>query len=424
MTPKDIIAAARIRCCNRHPYLASVLMALRPVESDRVKTPSGMPTLGVDAGWRLFYHPDAVRAWGVGTEGKGHDGISVVLAHECWHCLFDSHGRMKGRDAQRWNESEDYSINDDLVKTGWKFPTKALVPGMIPAPEGETGETYYELLQKQQQAKQASGESPPGCGGKCGGCAGNPNEWEDNSDAQSVASGDAHNSEIPDPISEAEKTILRRKTAQDIQAHGKQAGNLPAHLKAWAELELSPPRVDWRKQLAALVRTAIADKAGAADYSYKRPSRRQWGLRAVFGRAPILPCLRSPVPVVKGVLDVSGSMAGSPAELARAEIVGVCRAVGSPVEWVSCDTQIAARAMVSGKRDIAKLGDTGGGTDLRTGIAELDKAKCDVICVLTDGFSPFPKRGETRAKLIAAITPDGERPPEYIPCVMIEGDAK
>jgi predicted metal-dependent peptidase len=410
MNVKDILSAAKIKVVNKHPYVIAVLLSLRPFPVP------GLGTIGVDAGWRLAYDPEIVEKWGTGADGSGHHGVAAVLAHEVWHVLKEHFKRQQGRDPQRWNISGDREINDDLVKAGWKFPSTPMLPEQIGMADGLTAEEYYEKEPKQNDPGKGGKSAVPGCGGKCGGCAGNPHEHEDKQKADSCEGG----KDAPKFIPVTEQQILRRTVAQEVQKASRLAGNVPAGLRAWAEQELAPPTIDWRKQLAALVRNAVADKAGASDYSYKRPSRRQWGMRHVFGRAPILPSLRSPVPVVKGVLDVSGSMSGSPDAAARSEIIGVCKAVGAPVEWVSCDTQVAARAKVSGKRDIAKLGDTGGGTDLRVGIADLDRSRPDVIIVISDGYTAWNEPGTIRARLIAAITPGGEKPPEHIPSVMIE----
>src|SRR5262249_860718 len=60
---------------------------------------------------------------------------------------------------------------------------------------------------------------------------------------------------------------------------------------------------DWGKALAAELRRAVADTAGAVDYSYRRPSR-----RASVAGDVVLPALRRPVPEVAVVCDTSGSM--------------------------------------------------------------------------------------------------------------------
>lgn len=421
MNARDIIAAARYRATKPDlmPYLSSVLLSLRPVEVP------GLGTVAVDAGWRLYYDPAVIESWGVFNQAD--DGCTAAILHESMHCLYNHNERRRDRDAHLWNVAADVAINDSLREAGIRLPAirhangegSAVYPETFDLPGGLTAEEYYELLLSKAKKVPVY---------KCGGCAGNPYEWEEKSKDQGHAGEGGEGGEGDGGttgIADMDQQLLRRATAEAIQQHAKLAGQVPAALKAWADCELTPSRIDWRKRLASLVRNTLASAAGASDYTYSRLSRRQWGMRAVFGpRAPIMPALRSPVPVVKGVLDVSGSMGsgeGSPALAARSEIMGICKALGSPVAWVSCDTQVAARARVGSKRDLAKLADTQGGTDLRVAIRELDQPGVDVVIVLTDGYSPFPARGETRARLIVAITPGGQQPPEHIPCVMIEG---
>jgi predicted metal-dependent peptidase len=430
MNARDIIAAARIRTANRMPYLSAVLYSMRPVKRD------GLDTIATDAGWRLHYDSKFVEALGMGD--ATHDGMAFGVAHEALHCLLDHSGRRHEREPDNWNRATDATINDMLIEAGFKMPplpsTKGGLPGTgitsaaLKLPPKLTSEENYELLNSKK-----GGEPEHKPGHKCGGCCGNAHDWESGDgppkpgDKPGESGGSKPGEDTKagaakvEAVSEADKAILRRRVAEAIKS-STSAGSVPGALKAWAEAELAPPKVDWRKALAALVRSALADKAGAVDYTYNRPSRRYWGMRRIFGNAPIMPALRAPTPTVKGVLDVSGSMSGGPAESARAEIVGICKAMGAPVEFVSCDTKVVARARVSGKKDIAKLGDTGGGTSLTVGIKALEKTKPDIIVVLTDGYTDWPERGSTRAKVIAAITPGGRKAPDHIPSVMIEAN--
>jgi hypothetical protein len=73
--------------------------------------------------------------------------------------------------------------------------------------------------------------------------------------------------------------------------------------------------VDWRREFASLVRRGVGDQAGAVDYSYRRPARRQAG----FGRV-IHPALRQPSVDVAMVIDTSGSMGTDDLSLAIAQV--------------------------------------------------------------------------------------------------------
>lgn len=427
MNDKDIIAAARIRVTNKHPYVAAVLLSLRPIPMP------GLGTMGVSADWKLYYDPATLQQWGV--KSPDHDGVAAVLAHEVWHALKDHAGRCGGRDKAKWNRAADREINDDLTQAGWRLPTtknpdgsigKALMPSDIKQPNGELAELYYEKEPEQKQQGGGEGQcSPgqqgtPGSGGCCGGCSGNPREFENKvAAAQKQGDAQASGSDV-DGISAGDREILRRQVAEAVQTHCKGRGTVPLGLKCWADLELEPAKIDWRSKLRANVRALIADKAGKSDYTYARPSRRQWGLRAVMGRAPILPSLHQPNPRVGIVLDTSGSMNGSPQKAALAEVVGIVRATGSPVKAWAVDAAIQATVNLVGARDVEKLNVGGGGTSMANGLRHTDKQKCDLLILITDGYTDWPERGELRTKTLVCITPGGHKPPDWMPCIEIE----
>ena len=81
-----------------------------------------------------------------------------------------------------------------------------------------------------------------------------------------------------------------------------------------------------------------------------------------------------------------------------------------------------ARAKITGASGVAKLGDAGGGTDLRVGIAAALATRPMVLIVLTDGETPWPDRDDVpaRVRVVAAITPGGPDAPAWIDTVRIE----
>jgi predicted metal-dependent peptidase len=397
LTPLDLIESARLRVWNRHPYIGSVLMSLRLVEMP------GIGTLAVDAGWRLYYDPVQCEKWGV-------EMLAGVVAHECWHVLRDHFTRMPQPEYEKQlsNIAQDVEINSDLKFAGWKLPdgvfplTFAVKPGLL-------AEEYYRLLQN-KVVKVTIGV----CAGKCGGCAGNPHDFE------LPMEGDGKESDKNvKPIPKWDREVIRRQAAIETAEASKKAGDVPAGLAAWAERELKPPTIDWRRQLAGLVRRAVTAAAGSVDHTYRKQSRRGAGLRHYLGaKAPILPALYRPIPAVGMILDVSGSMMGGPAEAARSEILGIVRAVGCSLEVFLADVKVAGKSQVSNAKDIAALGETLGGTDLGSAVREVGAMrKHDVLIVLTDGYTGWHAPGDVRCTVLAAITPGGDAPPDWIKAV-------
>ena len=200
--------------------------------------------------------------------------------------------------------------------------------------------------------------------------------------------------------------LLRRQVAQEVVAHGKQAGTVPAGLLRWAEEVLSPT-VNWRAVLGAELRRAIAEVSGAVDYSYRRPSRRS----AVAGPV-VLPALRRPVPEVAVVCDTSGSMTEDLLAMVLAEVEGLLRALGlaRQVRVLACDTAVAPAQRVSSARQVQLVG--GGGTDMGAGIgaAAALRPRPAVTVVLTDGYTPWPAAAPKGMRVVVGLI--GEHAPD------------
>jgi len=214
-----------------------------------------------------------------------------------------------------------------------------------------------------------------------------------------------------------EGDLLRHQVAQDvIRCAGEEAGTLPAGLARWAADVLSP-RVDWRRLLAAEVRRAVADVAGAVDYSYRRPSRRAAGAGAV-----ILPSLRRPVPEVAVVCDTSGSMSDDLLAAALGEVEGLLRSLGLArrVRVLACDAAAGPAQRVSSARQVQLTG--GGGTNMGAGIdaAYALRPRPHVTVVLTDGHTPWPAQAPKGMRVVAALLGDGARAaPEWARSVRV-----
>ena len=426
------MAAARFRLSEKRPYISHALFAItmRPLP--------GHGTVGVDRHWRLVYDPATVAAWTVPE-------VAGVLYHEVWHLLRDHAGRGAGRDSQAWNLACDAEINDDLkdemkddVRQGtfaFKLPGDPVLPASFGMPDGLTAEEYYDRLVK-QLTTQSGGASPQSGGaagsaaggaanaiesgvasGRCGSAAtGVAEPWEATFD-QDGKSQDADGGDPPDTrISPGEARVIRGVVAAEI---ARNRGTVPRHARILAERELAPGRVDWRAELRSVIARTMATVAGAVDYSYARPSRRQSALGNV-----IMPSLREPVVRVAIVADTSGSM-GSDYGVILREIGTILKGFGQndPVPVFSVDAEVHTHQKVMTAADVQLIG--GGGTDMCVGIKEAHelRPRPDVVIVLTDGYTPWPDSPPTGMRVVAGII-GGNRQgvPDWMRTVLIDPD--
>ncbi len=170
----------------------------------------------------------------------------------------------------------------------------------------------------------------------------------------------------------------------------------------WAE-QILEPAGDWRKALAAELRRAVSDAAGAVDYSYRRPSR-----RASVAGSVVLPALRRPVPQIAVVCDTSGSMSEDLLAAALAEVDGLLRAVGvtRQLRVLACDTAVGPARRVSSARQVELVG--GGGTDMGAGseAAGQLRPRPSITVVLTDGFTPWPDEPPRGMRVVVGLLGD------------------
>lgn len=449
---RDTFSSARIMVCSLMPYYTEAVMRLRVMEMP------GIGTMGVDVGWRIAVDPAVVEKWGV-------TGSAAVIAHEIEHLIRDHNGRCGTRDHKQFNIAGDMEINDNVRAAGWKLPEEAIFAAAIGAPDNLTAEEYYDLLSKQQgqggqgkpgkgggkgqpgsgqpeqsqgqgeggqsdgsgqqadgqeqgqgQSGQGKGDPDPAPGnGWCGSCAANPQSWEKDGDpAPDVEKADG-----------GEQEILRRRTAQAIkhQINEKGRGTVPASLVRWADDMLTPPKVDWKKQMRTAIRNAVASKSGSDVRTWRRLSSRYHARRAVHGDSVIpMPSYYSPVPKVMIVLDVSGSMTMNNhqgvnrLDAALAEIMGVVRAAGVAVQVCAVDAAVQCLQKVRSKKHVIEAASRGfGGTDMRIGISACLEHRPDVLIVLSDGETPWPSASDMpqKTRLVAAIVTD-EPVPEWI----------
>jgi predicted metal-dependent peptidase len=367
----------------RFPYLASGIFGTQVVAAP------GSDTVAVDESWRLHADPAVASGWSPAEFGS-------VLVHHVCHLLRAHADRARAlgirpEDAAGWTRAADAEINDDLIPAGLELPGEPVLPGHLGADPGGLAEQYFR----------AAAEGGPGwdidCGSGADGCPrpGDGPPGDPGGPGQDAVAG----------LPNWQADLLRRLVASECTRYGREAGTVPAGLMRWARETLTPA-VNWRALLAAELRRAIADRAGAADYSYRRPSR-----RAAAAGDVVLPALRRPVPEVAVVCDTSGSMTDDLLAAALAEVEGLLRSLGMSrqVRVLACDAAAAPAQRVSAARQVELVG--GGGTDMGAGIAAAYalRPRPAITVVLTDGYTPWPDRAPKGMRVIVALLGDASR---------------
>ncbi|HTT54345.1 MAG TPA: VWA-like domain-containing protein [Streptosporangiaceae bacterium] len=369
------LAAGRLWAASRFPYLASGLFGAQ------VRAVPGIGTVAVDESWRLHADPELTAGWTPAELGS-------VLVHHVSH-LLRAHGEravaagVTGEDTRAWVRGADAEINDDLVDAGLQLPGRPVLPADLGAPPGLLAEQYFG----------------PGLAGQQDG----HRDWELDCGSGADGAGRSWDRPAPPALSPWQAQLLCRQVAQDCVRQAREPGTVPAGLLRWAE-QLLQPAVDWRRVLAAELRRAVADTAGAVDYSYRRPSR-----RASVAGPVVLPALRRPVPEVAVVCDTSGSMTEDLLAAALAEVEGLLNSLGlaRQLRVLACDTAVGPARRVSSARQVELVG--GGGTDMGAGIAAAAalRPRPAVTVVLTDGYTPWPPQPPRGIRVVVALLGDG-----------------
>lgn len=379
-------AAARVWAARQAPYLASAVLALEPVVVDSAhhEVLSAFPA---DPAWHVYLHPVALDATDVPE-------IGFWLLHQVTHLLRHHADRYPGSQPARWNVATDAEIDDDLRAGELRLPATAITPSALGLPDGWLAEQYYHAL--------AGRDPQPACDTDCGsGGDGVARPWDTGRPGRSAV----------------ELRLLERDVARRIAEHIASRGEVPAGWRRWAQQVLEPA-VDWRRVLRSAVRRGVAAVAGRVDFSYRRPSRRSSSSPGV-----VLPSLQQPRPVVAVVIDTSGSMSDGMLEQVLGEIAGLLTGLGigrTHLHVVCCDAQAHPVQRVLDAHQVRLLG--GGGTDMRAGLdaAAALRPAPDVVVVLTDGHTPWPRQPPRRCRVVVGLLDPAGSAPHWATTVHIE----
>ncbi|RMH78628.1 MAG: hypothetical protein D6683_07370 [Actinomyces sp.] len=452
-----LFSAWRLRALSRMPYLASTLFAVHLLDVE------GLGTMVVDRSWRLY--ADVAYA-----ADRGPQWASEVLLHECLHLLSEHAARADAcavaerGDHRLSNLAADAEINDDLVAAGCLFIAgEGVLPEHLGCANDRTYEEYLASLRQRKEASPAEpdeasrgeggeasrgegGEASRGEGGEAsrgeGGEAvpGAPDGTPDTAGTRTTskrsrrksaantvdfgarsaqgcgsgAGGPAASCELaadrtPVPgLDRAQRDLARLRTALDVARAARTRGDVPGGLVAWAGTVLAGSTIPWQRILHGLITQSLNRRRGNLTTTYARPSRRQSAFREVLMPAWVEPHVRVAV-----VRDTSASMSSSELGRATSEIVAIADRLGvrgRDLLVVDADTRITATRYFRHPHELHRVRGRGG-TDMAAAIDETirEHPGIPVVVCITDGYTPWPARRPAGTRVVACITPGGNR---------------
>ena len=430
MTPREKLAAGRVRTFEFAPYLASYVYSLKQVE-----TP-GAVTCGVSADGVLHWDPKFVAS--VDT-----DTMAYTILHEALHLIFRHHARaieVYGEHPDPRNQLVMNIAGDLVIEQTLSFMRPLAPPGVVHLgrecpelgitldfPPNLSMTEYYGLIQQQlrDRPQEPRGDGPSGAGeddagGDGGGHGGNaaakaPQKSSGKRGSSSTPNGRAaacrpgsggsacdgvrRPHERPDESWGAfQESLSASKLEEAMAAHElKHPGSVPGTLKETIKSFLRPQRDPWA-HLKSAVASQTAAPIGGRMATYRRLSRKQPAdMCRLRGR---LTTQASAVVIV----DTSGSMGDRETKERALQVIADGLKKLRQVKVVCADTQIRSSKRLRDVSNFEWAG--GGGTDMARALRDVDAGdKPDSIVLITDGMTDWPDRA-TRARVIVALTVD------------------
>jgi len=408
-------AVVRLAAAKQYPFLGEGIFAMTPRAVPGLREKCG--GWAMDKHGRCYFDPEMIL--GLGEDGAlSLAALASIYVHEVWHYLRRHHMRFETLQVSGspnmglWNIAADAEINGSDSFLREHLPDWAIFPEKLedgdgkPLPGNLLAEQYYARLLQKEEEKEEGGEGEGG--NEC--MSENPRDWEEGPPSPTQPG--------LDPI---EGNDLRKRVAKTISESS--AGRSYQHTGAcqWAEEELKPPAIAWQEVTRRFARRSMEMGVGAADFTFSRRSRRQGVLQSNV----ILPASFQPRLRIGAVIDTSGSMSDEDLSSASSEITGIAAAAGGTCVVITGDTDIGWSGNVSSGRDV-RYG-ARGGTDMRPLIEAAAKSNPQVHCiiVLTDGYTPWPERGEVQLPVLVGLIGRHCRPesvPDWMAVVEITSD--
>jgi predicted metal-dependent peptidase len=461
MTPRQLLGQARVRTFEYVPYLASYIYSLRERE-----TP-GIGTAAVDDAGNLYWDANFISKIGVdqGAYLVTHEVLHLIFEHHAR--AREMVPNPTPQQQFILNLAADLVIEQTLAHMRHLRPDGAVhlgcqVPSMgitLDFPANKSMQEYYRLIldrlpkppqdesgsntQQQENDDGSQGNDgdseddaggDKGTGGRGGDGDGEPEDGEgdsqggageggddDSTNGQANGNGAAGHDDGPagrSPCSpgsggscadgvprkyEVESDGSWETYGQDIAAaavekyESDNPGSVPGSIKAAIKARLHPTP-DPFAQLRSAVCTSVASPVGGRDFSHRRRSKKQ----PPGDDQPLLHGRITVQPHAVVIVDTSASMMTTDIHARALSVIAQGLRKLGRVKVYCADTKVQSHATVTHVRTFDWHG--GGGTDMATAVAEVDKAdRPDSIVLITDAETHW--RGEKpRARVVVAYT--------------------
>ncbi len=419
-------SVVRFAAANHSPFLSEGIFRMEPVPVFGLSEQSG--GWAMDEHGRCYY--DVLLILDM-LEDQSWPLPRLVAAykHEVWHWLMEHPRRFRELDCQRkdstiWNIAADAQINGSDPFLRAHLPDFCVFPEKIRGSKGEMlpghklAEFYYfKMLPPEDEEggdeegpEQEGGDQPPPQGGRPAECMDNKKRpWEIGPPS----------SDTPG-ICEAERKDICKRTARKILDSGSSRGLTNYGIESWAQEQLEPPKIPWENKVRQFARRSMEMTTGSSDFTFRRRSRRQ----SCVSSDVILPATFHPKLRIGVGVDSSASMSDDDLMRCSSEISGIAKAAGGSCIVATGDVEVSWTGSVYAGRDVEYS--SRGGTDLRPLIDWLDNDKPSVHCIilLTDGYTPWPKRNECSVPVLVVLIGAhcGEHGvPDWMESVVLEG---
>jgi hypothetical protein len=428
MSPRQKLAAGRVRTFEYVPYLASYIYGLKQREA------KGSGTCGISQDGVIYWDP-------VFVMGLSIDTLAYVVLHEALHLIFRHHARARdvyGDQPQHLPRLAMNIAGDLVIEQTLEFmrplrPDGAIYLGCECPALGVTLDfppnldmvAYYRLIMDLLESPPDKLEDGTGQGGQCQPAdQRSPGRGRTDPRSQSTdgKEGAAHAPSTKRAIcspgsggSSCDGVPRDYETEDDSwQAFGElvaagtmdaaiakheaiHPGSVPGVLKE-AVRHVLRPQPDPFDQLRSVVASNVAAPLGGRMPTYRRLCRKQpAGMCRLRGQ---LSTAASAVVIV----DTSGSMDDRETKEQALQVIASGLRKLQSVKVVCADTEIRSSSRL---RDVTNFTwEGGGGTDMAAVLSEVDhKDRPDSIVLITDAATRWPSMA-TRARVVVALTCD------------------